>query len=245
MATDHLNESGSGNSRSAGAPLPTINGLAVASLVLGILWLMWVGSILALIFGYVGKNQIDKSPHTEGGRGLAVAGIVLGWVGVGSLVLMVTMSLTGVFTMPTMPMMNRMVAGDDFASNGERIYASATSNSGDPITHDGGPGNGMMSGVLACVDCHGADGRGGERRMMMETFRAPDIRWEALTGDHADHKRSAGGEHPPYTTETLRLAITRGIDSGGEPLDPAMPRWSMTRNDLSDLIEYLQTLGSE
>src|SRR3954469_23491994 len=42
-------------------PVQTTNGMAVASLVLGIVWLFWVGSILAVIFGYVGKSQIDRS----------------------------------------------------------------------------------------------------------------------------------------------------------------------------------------
>lgn len=57
------------------------NGLAVASLVLGILWIWWIGSALALIFGYVAKSQIDSSHGRQSGRGLAIAGIVLGWVG--------------------------------------------------------------------------------------------------------------------------------------------------------------------
>src|SRR4051812_26278198 len=60
----------------------TTNGMAVASLVLGILWMYWLGSILALVFGYIGKRQIDRSNGQQTGRGLAVAGIVLGWVGV-------------------------------------------------------------------------------------------------------------------------------------------------------------------
>ncbi|WEV26960.1 DUF4190 domain-containing protein [Streptomyces sp. 71268] len=59
------------------------NGLAVASMVLGILWLYWIGSILALIFGYVARNQIRE--RGEGGGGMATAGLVLGWVGVGTL----------------------------------------------------------------------------------------------------------------------------------------------------------------
>ncbi len=57
------------------------NGLAVASLVLGILTLCGIGSILALVFGYQAKRQIDESGGTESGRGMAVAGIVLGWIG--------------------------------------------------------------------------------------------------------------------------------------------------------------------
>lgn len=223
-------------------PPPTVNGLAVASLVLGILWLMWAGSILALVFGYVAKSQIDRSPDTQGGRGLAVAGIVLGWVGVATLAVMITLALVGGFTMPNMPMMDRR--GGDFSSNGERIYMTATSNSGQPITYDGGPGEGMGSGMLACADCHGRDGRGGERQMMMETFHAPDIRWETLAGDHGEHEENGEGDHPAYTPATLRRAITEGIGAGDVPLSPVMPRWEMTQADLDDLIEYLQTLGT-
>ena len=55
------------------------NGLAVAAMVLGILWIWWVGSILALVFGYIALRQIRAS--NQSGRGMAVAGIVLGWVG--------------------------------------------------------------------------------------------------------------------------------------------------------------------
>ncbi|NEK60631.1 DUF4190 domain-containing protein [Geodermatophilus sabuli] len=62
-------------------PPQRTNGLAIASMVLGILWLYWIGSILALVFGYVAKNQIRE--RGDAGGGMATAGIVLGWVGVG------------------------------------------------------------------------------------------------------------------------------------------------------------------
>lgn len=62
---------------------PTTNGLAIAGMVLGILWVWWVGSILALVFGYVAKGQIEASAGQQGGRGMAIAAIVLGWVGIG------------------------------------------------------------------------------------------------------------------------------------------------------------------
>ena len=64
------------------APPQRTNGMAIASMVLGILWIYWIGSILALIFGYVARNQIRQ--RQESGDGMAIAGIVLGWVGVGS-----------------------------------------------------------------------------------------------------------------------------------------------------------------
>jgi hypothetical protein len=65
--------------------------MAIASLVLGILWLYWLGSILALIFGYIARRQIRQ--RNEAGDGIALAGIVLGWVGVGVGVVVLTVAL--------------------------------------------------------------------------------------------------------------------------------------------------------
>ena len=65
---------------------PPTNGMAVASMVLGILGvvgMIWIVSpILALVFGYIAKGQIDRSGGAQEGRGYAIAGIVLGWVGI-------------------------------------------------------------------------------------------------------------------------------------------------------------------
>lgn len=69
------------------------NGLAVAALVLGILWIYWVGSILAVIFGHVALKQIPE--RNQSGRGLAVAGLTLGWIGVGTLLLVFAFGLGG------------------------------------------------------------------------------------------------------------------------------------------------------
>ena len=65
------------------------NGLAVASLVLGILWLFWIGSVLAVIFGHLAHRQIDASHGPQVGRGMATAGLVLGYIGVGILLILV------------------------------------------------------------------------------------------------------------------------------------------------------------
>ena len=61
------------------------NAWSIASLILGILWLWWVGAVLAIGFGLVALREIRSSDGQEGGRGLAIAGIVLGsvWCGFG------------------------------------------------------------------------------------------------------------------------------------------------------------------
>lgn len=66
-----------------------VSGMAIASLVLGLTWVYWIGSILALVFGYVAKSQIDRDPRKLSGRGMAVAGIVLGWVEIGILAIVI------------------------------------------------------------------------------------------------------------------------------------------------------------
>ena len=42
-----------------------------------------IGSVLALVFGYQAKREIEASGGTQGGEGMATAGIILGWIGVG------------------------------------------------------------------------------------------------------------------------------------------------------------------
>ena len=71
------------------------NGFAVASLVLGITWIWWIGSVLAVVFGHVALSQISKSQGRESGQGLAVAGLVLGYMGVATLALVVLFGLAG------------------------------------------------------------------------------------------------------------------------------------------------------
>ena len=103
----------------------------------------------------------------------------------------------------------------------------------------------MMHPRIACVNCHGPEGKGGRVNMMMWSFNTPDITWDNLTqaeGHREETGKDEHEEHPPYTEETLKRAITRGIDPAGDPLDDIMPRWRMTESDLSDLVEFIKTL---
>ena len=64
--------------------------MAVASLVLGIAGLTvlpFISSVFAVIFGYMARREIRQQPLQTSGDGIAVAGIVLGWIGVGLMLL--------------------------------------------------------------------------------------------------------------------------------------------------------------
>jgi hypothetical protein len=67
---------------------PPTNSLAVASLVAGILsWVLCplLGAVLAVIFGHVARGQIKQ--RGEGGGGMAIAGLVMGYANLGLTVL--------------------------------------------------------------------------------------------------------------------------------------------------------------
>jgi hypothetical protein len=61
------------------------NGFAIASLVVGLLWMWWIGSVLAVVFGHVALKQIARSESGQSGRGLAIAGLALGYLGLATL----------------------------------------------------------------------------------------------------------------------------------------------------------------
>ena len=80
-----------GSGLPAGAPVVVqrTNGLAVASLVTGLFfWCFLVPGVVAIVLGYLALEQIDRSGGSLTGRGMAIAGIILGWVGIGVLGLM-------------------------------------------------------------------------------------------------------------------------------------------------------------
>ncbi len=63
---------------------PATNGMAVASLVLGLVGLCvpFIGPLLGLIFGIIALNKINRNPGVWKGSGLAIAGIVISAIGV-------------------------------------------------------------------------------------------------------------------------------------------------------------------
>jgi len=84
------------NANLDGAGAPQGNGMATASLILGIcsivlFWLSFIGivcGVLAIIFAVVAKNKIKANPNTAG-AGSAKAGLVTGIIGIAIWLVMV------------------------------------------------------------------------------------------------------------------------------------------------------------
>ncbi len=72
-------------------------GFAITSMVLGILWVYWIGSILALVFGHLALKQMKQSNNFRG-KGFAIAGVALGWTWIGILTLIVVIGVVAVST---------------------------------------------------------------------------------------------------------------------------------------------------
>jgi hypothetical protein len=70
---------------------PGSHALAILSLVLGILGLTpilpLIGSIAAIVTGMIARREILAKPNEYTGESMARAGIILGWIGVGLVLL--------------------------------------------------------------------------------------------------------------------------------------------------------------
>lgn len=65
------------------------SGAAIASLVFGILMLGGLGSLLAVILGHAALSDIKRTNEQLGGRGIAIAGLILGYVGLAAVAALV------------------------------------------------------------------------------------------------------------------------------------------------------------
>ena len=80
----------------AGPMPPSTNGMALASLICSIgsyVLLPGVAAVLGVIFGHLALGQIRASQGREEGRGMAIAGLILGYVNLALCVLIVAFVL--------------------------------------------------------------------------------------------------------------------------------------------------------
>jgi ABC-type branched-subunit amino acid transport system substrate-binding protein len=90
------------------------------------------------------------------------------------------------------------------------------------------------------VNCHGRDGLGKNEGGVTPS----NISWDALTKPYLV-THSSGRKRPPYTERLIDRAISLGLDSGGNTLHVAMPRYRLAQPDLADLIAYLKVIAKD
>ena len=66
-------------------PGSRVNTLSIVSLVAGLLWLGWLGSVAAVVTGHIALHQISRSAGTESGRPAALVGLCFGYCGLAAL----------------------------------------------------------------------------------------------------------------------------------------------------------------
>ena len=73
-------------------PAQRTSGLAIASFVLSLVWILGFGSLLAVILGLVARSNIKRSGGLQTGKGLATAGTIIGILGLlGSTMIVVSL----------------------------------------------------------------------------------------------------------------------------------------------------------
>ncbi|HET9623374.1 MAG TPA: ABC transporter substrate-binding protein, partial [Kofleriaceae bacterium] len=128
----------------------------------------------------------------------------------------------------------------DAVERGRAIFQRGVTARGPAFTAELGAGNLVPAAALPCANCHGRDGRG----RLEGGIAPPDLRWSSLTRPY-QVVTDTGRSRPAYTAARLGRAITLGIDAGGERLGEAMPHYRLTRDELADLLAYLQVLERE
>jgi ABC-type branched-subunit amino acid transport system substrate-binding protein len=122
---------------------------------------------------------------------------------------------------------------------GKQIYLKGESgDSGEIVAALGSDELEVPATTFACVNCHGLRGEGTQEGGL----QPPPITWERLTAG-AQTSPLTRRERAPYTDATLASAISAGLDPAGARLHPGMPRYRMTRAQMTDLVAYLKVLG--
>lgn len=129
-------------------------------------------------------------------------------------------------------------ASAELIETGKRLYQ--TGETLKPSTaYLSGPDMDALTTAFSCLQCHGADGKGTKEGGV----KVPDIRFSHLSQSYAG-QRQTGRVHPAYDEPSLKRAIRDGVDPGGNPLDPQMPRYHLSDQDMEALLAYLKRLDN-
>ena len=136
------------------------SGMAVASLILGILSLLGaalliVPTVLAIVLGHMSFNRIKKDPTLKG-KGLAMAGFIMGYVSIPFTVVLV--GLLAAMAIPAFQKVREASLQKTMQNDARQIAAAAQQvmleNGGKSVTFHIDPATGTVTGPIASYVPH-------------------------------------------------------------------------------------------
>ena len=127
----------------------------------------------------------------------------------------------------------------DSERRGRQIYLRGTSASNKEITATLNQIE-VPASTTTCAGCHGLRGEGSTEGGVT----AGNLTWSNLIKPYG-HTHSTGRKHGPFTESSFTRAVVNGLDSNGNELLVAMPRFKLSAADMSDLIAYVKRLESD
>jgi len=117
---------------------------------------------------------------------------------------------------------------------GRRMYREGIRPSGEPLTAIVTGDVPILGTQLSCQSCHGRSGMGAAEA----AYIVPAIAGRFLFAPSPQPAR------PAYDPESLARALREGVDPAGRALDPLMPRYHLTDQEVSALAAYLAILSA-
>jgi mono/diheme cytochrome c family protein len=138
------------------------------------------------------------------------------------------------------------------AANGQLLFDAGRRLDGTPLRARRNHIGNVPAAAVACSGCHRRSAMGNQEAGLLVPALAGERLFmpankQTLTGAHPSLKRQElrANDRPAYDVNTLARALTRGIDSGGRPLDAAMPRYELTPRDIADIVAHLRAIGDK
>jgi cytochrome c553 len=139
--------------------------------------------------------------------------------------------------------------------DGERMYRTGILPSGKPMPVAMEGGVSLPGTTFACASCHTRSGLGtmDEGSWILpingtSLFRPLYRYFQGLSPSQREElplRFRTRELRPAYTEATLTTAIRKGIDPKGRILNPAMPKYTLSNEDIATLIHYLKGLSSQ
>jgi hypothetical protein len=128
---------------------------------------------------------------------------------------------------------------------GQALYRDGLLTSGEPVRATAQVGVQLSGAAAACVNCHRRSGLGGSEgrnnirpiagRLLLASSQSEIARrWGVPAGGAA--------MRPAYDRSSLGRALREGVDPAGRVLDPLMPRYALSDDEVAELHTYLEGL---